>query len=56
MNAEQKKLYFAETALALNREGFRTETILGGTLGENDPLPPWPSLISKPARAYSTCP
>ena len=33
MNAEQKKRYFAETALALNREGFHTETIPGGTLG-----------------------
>ena len=33
MNAEQKKMYFAETALALNREGFHAETILGGTLG-----------------------
>ena len=33
INAEQKKMYFTETALALNREGFRAETILGGTLG-----------------------
>lgn len=33
MNAEQKKMYFTETALALNREGFHAETILGGTLG-----------------------
>ena len=33
MNAEQKKMYFTETALALNREGFHTEKILGGTLG-----------------------
>ena len=33
MNAEQKKMYFTETALALNREGFHAEKILGGTLG-----------------------
>jgi len=33
MNAEERKRYFTETALALNREGFHTETILGGTLG-----------------------
>ena len=33
MNAEQKKMYFAETARALNREGVHVETILGGTLG-----------------------
>ena len=33
MNAEQKKMYFTETALALNREGFHAEMILGGTLG-----------------------
>lgn len=41
MNAEQKKMYFAETALALNREGFHAETILGGTLGvwlDDEPL------------------
>ena len=33
MNAEQKKMYFTETALVINREGFHAETILGGTLG-----------------------
>ena len=41
MNAEQKKMYFTETALALNREGFHAETILGGKLGvwlDNEPL------------------
>ena len=41
INAEQKKMYFTETALALNREGFHTETILGGTLGvwlDDEPL------------------
>ena len=41
MNAEQKKMYFTETALALNREGFHAEKILGGTLGvwlDDEPL------------------
>ena len=41
MNAEQKKMYFTETALVLNREGFHAETILGGTLGvwlDDEPL------------------
>lgn len=41
INAEQKKMYFTETALALNREGFHAETILGGTLGvwlDDEPL------------------
>ncbi len=41
MNAEEKKRYFTETALALNREGFRAETIVGGTLGvwlDDEPL------------------
>ena len=41
MNAEQKKLYFTETALALSREGFHTEKIPGGTLGvwlDDEPL------------------
>ena len=33
MNAEEKKRYFTETALTLNREGFHAEKILGGTLG-----------------------
>ena len=33
MNAEEKKRYFAETVLVLNREGFRAETIVSGTLG-----------------------
>ena len=41
MNAEQKKMYFTETALVLNREGFHAEKILGGTLGvwlDDEPL------------------
>ena len=41
MNAEEKKRYFTETALALNREGFRAETIISGTLGvwlDDEPL------------------
>ena len=41
MNAEQKKMYFTETAFALNREGFHVETILSGTLGvwlDDEPL------------------
>ena len=41
MNAEEKKRYFTETALVLNREGFHAETILGGTLGvwlDDEPL------------------
>lgn len=41
MNAEEKKRYFTETALVLNREGFHAETIVGGTLGvwlDNEPL------------------
>ena len=41
INAEQKKMYFTETALALNREGFHAEKILGGTLGvwlDDEPL------------------
>ena len=41
INAEQKKMHFTETALALNREGFRAEKILGGTLGvwlDDEPL------------------
>ena len=41
MNAEQKKMYFTETSLALNREGFHAEKILGGTLGvwlDDEPL------------------
>ena len=41
MNAEEKKRYFTETALALNREGFRAETIVSGMLGvwfDDEPL------------------
>ena len=41
MKAEEKKRYFTETALALNREGFRAETIVSGTLGvwfDDEPL------------------
>jgi len=41
LNAEEKKRYFTETALALNREGFRAETIISGTLGvwlDDEPL------------------
>lgn len=41
MNAEQKKMYFTETAIVLNREGFHAEKILGGTLGvwlDDEPL------------------
>ena len=41
MNAEQKKMYYTETALVLNREGFHAEKILGGTLGvwlDDEPL------------------
>ena len=41
MNAEEKKRYFTETDLVLNREGFHAETILGGTLGvwlDDEPL------------------
>ena len=41
MNAEQKRMYFTETALVLNREGFHAEKILGDTLGvwlDDEPL------------------
>ena len=41
MNAEQKKMYFTETAIVLKREGFHAEKILGGTLGvwlDDEPL------------------
>ena len=33
ISAEEKKRYFAETALALRREGFHVEKVLGGQLG-----------------------
>ena len=32
INAEQKKMYFAETAIALRREGFKVEPSVGGRL------------------------
>lgn len=33
ISAEEKKKYFAESALALRREGFHVEKVLGGQLG-----------------------
>lgn len=33
VSAEEKKRYFQETAIALQREGFRIETSVGGRLG-----------------------
>ena len=41
MNTEDKKKYFAEAALALNREGFHAEIFHGGKLSicwDGEPL------------------